>query len=281
MGKNSITGNLTKEDVIADIRMTLSADFELKKCILVVEGDDDIDFFRGKTKENVELLQSYSGKTGVEEIVASFSDKRIIGIRDKDYDEISEDIRMFYYDYCCLEMMLISNATAFSSFFHGYYKGSRQPLSVRNEIIEDLKFLSLFRKLSSEKSWNINFSGLSLNKIIDDSCSKIKMDKLLKEIEKRNSEYSVVDSNHFSEINSRLQEYSTIEALLSITQGHDFMDYFHKLCLIEAGPKWKAPKARDLLVSLICSYRPNEFHETNLYNSICNYEVSNGMSILV
>ena len=52
MGKNSITGNLTKEDVIADIRMTLSADFELKKCILVVEGDDDIDFFRGKTKEN-------------------------------------------------------------------------------------------------------------------------------------------------------------------------------------------------------------------------------------
>lgn len=281
MGKNSITSNLTKEDVIADIRLTLSTDFNHEKCIVVVEGDDDLIFFRGKTKNNVELLQSYSGKIGVEEIVNACDDNRIIGVRDKDYDGTSEDSRIFYYDYCCLEMMLIANATAFSSFFYGYYKGSSNPLSVRDEILEDLKFLSLFRKLSSEKNWNINFSGLSLNKIIDDNCSKIKMDKLIEEIEKRNSEYSVMDSNHFSEINSQIQEYSTIEALFSITQGHDFMDYFHKLCLIEAGPKWKAPKAGDLLVSLICSYRPDELHETNLYDSICDYEVSNELSILV
>lgn len=34
MGQNSIRENLTKEDIIADIRLTLAADFEHKKALL-------------------------------------------------------------------------------------------------------------------------------------------------------------------------------------------------------------------------------------------------------
>lgn len=45
MGTNSIHSNLSKEDIIADIRLTLSADFEHAKTVVVVEGEDDVSFF--------------------------------------------------------------------------------------------------------------------------------------------------------------------------------------------------------------------------------------------
>lgn len=49
MGKNSIQSNLTKDDLIAEIRLTLGADFKREHTVIIVEGEDDISFFNGKT----------------------------------------------------------------------------------------------------------------------------------------------------------------------------------------------------------------------------------------
>ena len=46
MGKNSIQSNLTKDDLIAEIRLTLGADFKREHTVIIVEGEDDISFFR-------------------------------------------------------------------------------------------------------------------------------------------------------------------------------------------------------------------------------------------
>ena len=48
MGKNSIQSNLTKDDLIAEIRLTLGADFKREHTVIIVEGEDDISFFNGK-----------------------------------------------------------------------------------------------------------------------------------------------------------------------------------------------------------------------------------------
>lgn len=78
MGKNSIQSNLTKDDLIAEIRLTLGADFKREHTVIIVEGEDDISFFNGKLSSNVDIRESFSGKRGVLEIVSLFSDSRVI-----------------------------------------------------------------------------------------------------------------------------------------------------------------------------------------------------------
>ena len=70
MGKNSIQSNLTKDDLIAEIRLTLGADFKREHTVIIVEGEDDISFFNGKLSSNVDIRESFSGKRGVLEIVS-------------------------------------------------------------------------------------------------------------------------------------------------------------------------------------------------------------------
>lgn len=72
MGTNSIHSNLSKEDIIADIRLTLSADFEHAKTVVVVEGEDDVVFLNGKLRSDVDIHESFSGKHGVKEIIDYF-----------------------------------------------------------------------------------------------------------------------------------------------------------------------------------------------------------------
>lgn len=105
MGKNSIQSNLTKDDLIAEIRLTLGADFKREHTVIIVEGEDDISFFNGKLSSNVDIRESFSGKRGVLEIVSLFSDSRVIGVCDVDYDTGTPSPQILYYDYSCLEMI--------------------------------------------------------------------------------------------------------------------------------------------------------------------------------
>lgn len=59
MGKNSIQSNLTKDDLIAEIRLTLGADFKREHTVIIVEGEDDISFFYGKLSSNVDIRESF------------------------------------------------------------------------------------------------------------------------------------------------------------------------------------------------------------------------------
>lgn len=88
MNSNSIRTNISKEDIISDIKLTKSADLNKEYVYLVVEGPDDIKFMAKFLSDNVFLYESYSGKDGVEEIVTYFNTQEVIGIRDKDYQLI-------------------------------------------------------------------------------------------------------------------------------------------------------------------------------------------------
>ena len=63
--RNSIRDNITKDEIIAEIQLELDADITHNLSIVVVEGIDDVTFFRGKLAQNVDIKESFSGKDGV------------------------------------------------------------------------------------------------------------------------------------------------------------------------------------------------------------------------
>lgn len=281
MGQNSIRENLTKEDIIADIRMTLAADFEHKKSIVIVEGEDDITFFNGKLSSDVDLHESFSGKTGVEEIVNSFSDDRVIGIRDRDYDPISSNPRIFYYDHCCLEMMLISDDSAFNTYCYGYYRGTKKPCILRGELLTDLATISLYRKLSVTQGWSINFKGIDFSKAFDSNTGKLNIPAIIGQIKTINTADPEMIRGHLSTIETEVQSLSDESDYLLITQGHDFIHYFHQVCLHSTPQKRNSPGAREMYRSLVCAYRLSDLQNTYLHQEIIDYQTSVGRNIFV
>ena len=283
MGKNSIKESLTKEDIIADIRMTLAADFNRVKSVVIVEGDDDITFFNGKLSSNVDLYESYSGKKGVEEIVDTFPDERVVGICDRDYGPVSNNPRIFYYDYCCLEMMLIANndyleqnpETA-KAFLAAVAKG----YELRTELLEDLAVLSLYRKLNEQNNWGINFRGLNFSQGFDEINCKISIPSIVAQIKKINTSNSEQIRIQLSSIGSEKQLLSSESDYLLITQGHDFINSLHQICLHSTPRKNGSPPAREMYRSLVCSYRIDDLHRTIFYSQISAYQDSTSRKII-
>lgn len=280
MGQNSIRCNLSKEDIIAEIRLTLSADFEHKKGIVVVEGEDDILFFNGKLHPDIDLRESFSGKCGVEEIVCYFSDDRVIGICDIDYDSRSTCPQMLYYDYSCLEMMLISNDSVFSSFFYAYYQGSKSPQEIRLQILSNLKWLSLYRKLSSNNRWGVRFNGLSIAKAFNQDNQTIDITNLLGQIHTINPGLISHNRGQLELLSKVCRGEYALEQYLLITQGHDFLYCFQALCESSKRLKGKSPSVEELFRALLCSCHHENFSEFELYQSLISHQATYGVLFL-
>lgn len=278
MGNNSITSNLGKDDVIATIRLTLSADFKRKKSIVIVEGEDDLNFFNGKLCDNVDLFESYSGKLGVIEIVNFFDDNRIIGICDTDYAAPVPSPRIFYYDYNCLEIMLISNDTAFSSLFHTYIRAHGQPEMMRHKILSELSWLSVYRKMSYENHWATNFKGLSIDKAFDKANQKLQISSCIQQIKRINSEIEL--RAQITSVSLACKSEFDIETLYNITQGHDFLHFFQSICNSAGKRRYQSPSCSELFHALVCAYRQSDFVGTALYKELCKYQSCNELSIV-
>ncbi len=226
MGTNSIKTNLTKDSIISDIKLLLGADINKENVYVIVEGDDDIKFLRKYLNNNVTIYESFSGKNGVEEIVNSkiISNSRVIGIRDKDYCNDLKSKKIFFYDRCCLEMMIIKFDKAFNGIYYEFYNGELQPHELKEHILTELFKVSQVRKYNEENKMKINFRGLSFQSIIDDS-SKLNEDKFIKQLEKLNSDKPI----KFIDIINKLS-YENMDSLLDITNGHDFILLFKFYC---------------------------------------------------
>lgn len=280
MRTNSIRSNLNKEDIIADIRLTLSADLKHQKIVVVVEGEDDIVFLKSKFRPNVDIYESYSGKCGVKEIVTHFSNNRVIGICDRDYDQQSQCPQLFWYDFSCLEMMLISNDVVFAQVCDTYYHGEFKSAEVRFKVLSDLKWLSCCRKLSAEKGWNIRFNGISISKTFNQETEKLDISALISQLSKSNSGFKE-DQERLQVINAECDKDHLMEQYFFITQGHDFLHYFHACCISRHHTKRKLPGVNELFRSLVCTYRKEDFMNSTLYRELSEYETRYKLTILL
>lgn len=265
MGTNSIKTNLTKDSIISDIKLLLGADINKENVYVVVEGDDDIKFLRRYLNSNVIIYESFSGKNGVEEIVNSknISNSRVIGIRDKDYYNNLKSKKIFFYDRCCLEMMIIEFDKAFNGIYYEFYNGEMESHKLKEHILTELFIVSQVRKYNEENKMKINFKGLSFQTIIDDE-SKLNEDKFIEQLEKLNSDKPI----NFIDIINKLS-YKNIDNILDITNGHDFILLFKFYC----DKKCDKHFANEKQISSVLrgSFNEGFLKETALYKNVNDY----------
>ncbi len=277
MGNNSIRSNLSKEDIISDISLCIGADIYRENIYLLVEGEDDISLIHPYLSDNVLLYESYDGKNGVESIVNErFADNlRVIGIRDKDYQSEPSSNKIFFYDYGCMEMMLISNDEIFDNLCFEYYRGGRSSTILREEILVQLKYLSIIRMLNEKESWGITIKGISINNAWNSSEEKIDNDVII-------SRLIAINPNGIAQDKLRRVEQDYVvewskNDYFNNTQGHDFSTLFATIC---NQYKKKGIKYTEVEASARCIFRWSDFARTNLCHKINEYSVANSLDIM-
>lgn len=266
---NSIRDNLTETDTISELRLLLPAQ---KDCtFILVEGPDDLQLFTPLLHEKVELIKSYGSKNGIEHIIMDHfkRNKRVIGIRDKDYQKKSQSNRIFFCDFCCAEMMIVANINSFNRVYANFYKGTLTPADLRLYCLSHLEFLSNIRKLNELHSWRIRLDGIKSNSLFDDNISRMNT-KIVSEINAQNPS-NQLDALRLAQITAQPQCVSLSDYLL-ITNGHDFVRIFSKLC--------KNCSIDAIESSLRCAFSSMEFKTTNLYSNLYAYEQKHNLHIV-
>ena len=272
MDNNSIRKHLKREDIISEIRLLRGEDYKKEKTFVIVEGDDDLKFFKNKFNDNTYGFESFSGCDGVEEIVNYFqSDQRIIGIRDKDYSSLtSGENKIFLYDYHSLEIMLAMNDESFESICSEFYCGNENVFDLRNKVFQKLKYISCFREKNLSEGWELITENISIDELYRKSKLDCKED-IIKEINRPSK------NNYDSEKQSIVEEhYHFVTDLKLITRGHDFSELFKVIC--NTSGIEKNIKSKDVELGLRTSFTKESFKRTNLFKSLSEYEKSYGLN---
>ena len=265
MESNSIRDNLSKEDMISDIVLSLGADINKKQVFLVVEGEDDIKFLRAFLADNVFVYESYNGKHGVEYIVEDYfkNDERVIGIRDRDYQVEYTFEKLFYYDYNCMEMMLINNDNVLKNIYVEFYRGQLTSEKLRSKVLKELKIMSVMRMLNEQNGWGKKFKGISLNIAWNQDKQKLERNRIISKFNKINAEF--IDENILHIIEQELKNEWNEEEFYEYTQGHDFSTLLATICNQYIN---KEIKNTDIESHCRCIFREDDFVKTKLYNTI-------------
>lgn len=264
MGTNSIKKNLAKDSIISNIKLLLGADINKENVYVIVEGEDDLKFLRRYLNSNVMIYESFSGKNGVEEIVQSenICSSRVIGIRDKDYCNTPKDKKIFFYDRCCLELMIAEFDIAFNSIYYEFYDGEMESSKLKEHILTELLKVSQVRKYNEENKMEINFKGLPFQSIIDDA-SKMDEDKFFEQLKKINPGKSINFIDIFNDLSCQYTNK------LDITNGHDFILLFKVIC-DKTGSR-KPVNEKQISSVLRGSFNEELLKQTTLYKSVSDY----------
>ena len=242
---DSIRENRTKEDFVAELGLLFNEDIDGSLCVVLVEGTDDVRFMENLLEDNVVCEEvPYGGKHGIDDIMKMedpvVQKKEVIAIRDKDYIEVTQlPDRVFLYDGCCLETMILMNCDIAEEFYKKNYNGCFEKDAYLVNIMRQLAPYSILRKLNE------------LEKIEELFVKVGQLDRLSWCME--------------------LAAGITDAELWDITNGHDFCRYlsgtsiFRRKELNENG-------VREILFEL---YRKSDFKRTRLYCTMLEYQRRN------
>lgn len=277
MENNSVKNNLSREDIISDIKLCLGADICREKVYLLVEGEDDINFLHSFLLENVYIYESYDGKHGVEVIVSEIfsSNERVIGIRDRDYQLKPVSSKIFYYDYGCMEMMIIHNDEVFNNLYAEYYKGNDSYLQLREIILKELKYISIIRMYNERNNWRKILKGISISKAWNKKLKKFDNMEIVNQINQINNNF--FDKSIIEQIDLEYTREWDMNDFFSYTQGHDFFMLYATIC---NQFRKKSVKHTQIEASGRCIFRWSDFVKTNLYKKLKDYEQLQRISII-
>lgn len=271
---NSIRDKLDEADTISEINLTLN--HNKNNVCVVVEGSDDQKLFRPLFASNVEIFQSYASNAGVDDIVQNYflGNKRVIGIRDKDYLSAPINNQCFFCDYCCAEMMIISIDNCFDRLYCNFYKtGRMNSEEVRIHCLERLEKLSKLRMLNYTSNWRMRFDGIKPSKHYKFNITEMNMD-IVRDLNQMNPS-NQIDANREKACNA-IPKCTSLKEYLSITNGHDFVNLFCKISTNTNGQI----SIDSIETTLRGSFSVDDFKNTKLFNDLLTYQVINGITIV-
>lgn len=277
MGANSIRANLSREDIISTIRLSRAADFNHTSTYVIVEGMDDTSFFRKNLSEAVDVYESYSGKIGVLDIVSHFDVDNVIGICDRDYETSAPPNHIFYYDYCCLEAMLLSSRDKFIEVCGVLYTNvSNQQLSqIYDNMFSEIRWLSALRKINFQYQLGLRINCVSLSKAFDPATKKIQKEVLVNQIKNMNAPIFQAHPTLIQTTDSEEKCIQSLEDDLNNLNGHDIIQLIH--CYLRAPTGADPYNARVIRISLIHGY---DFSRSNLYQMLLQYEIDTQIKVV-
>ena len=279
MMANSILSNLTAENTVAEIRLLLSADIKKKRTVALFEGEDDIKVFRFLLSPNVTLIKAYGASTTVDKLIPKNfpNEPRVIGIRDKDYQEKKLHDKIFYCDNCNCEMMLVSDDETMEKLVANFYRGQLSGVELRKEILRKLYYISIIRLCSDRYRWGLRMSDTDLAKVCAPNVSNTRSSVIdfVNSYNRRNT----IDVNRERKLKNyhdsgRLQDY------LQITNGHDFVEVLRVYCVYAQPSHRRALSDKIISGALRCSYSLSAFRKTSLFAQLVEYGNIHGLSIV-
>lgn len=278
MENNSITSNMGSDSIISSIKLLLGENDTCKNGIIVVEGDDDCKFLKKFKNENTVIYESFAGKEGVLSIIEHpvIQNCKVVGIRDRDYIEENIHDRIFFYDFSCLEMMILKSDNSHKSICCEHYNGSIPRNDLKFKILKDLEPLSILRKENEKRNIGINFKGLNINGCYNNLIfNKDKLKELLNSLQGKSG------INVYGFFENEETEDRDLYDYLKITNGHDFIASFHHHCTLDSNRKGKGVGIDAISSAYRMSYNLNDFKETELFNNIKKYSEDNNLNIFI
>lgn len=278
---DSIRSNLTYNSMLNEIRLLLSVPQNKFKTVILVEGQSDIKLLVSLfDMQNTYLIESFSGKSAILETMSSRfkDDRRVIGIIDRDYSNALPN-KIFTYDFCNLEMMIISNNDSFNYTMFQITNSVYGNIEVREQSLNKLFILSVIRKLNDENDWGINFERFPIYDYSKRD-NYISLEWVVRILNIKNKTNNITEEK-LSIIKQELKDQSKDE-LYNITNGHDFCKMLlHELKLKYSSlSKVTSINVDELELFLIMGYNLDYFKKTKLYESISEYQVKNSLKIV-
>ena len=279
MGANSILSNLTSKNTLPTIRMLLSGDIKKKRVIMIVEGDDDAKLFKFLVSDNVTIIKSYGAKGGIDNMIPKYfaAQRRVIAVRDKDYEEESSIKGIFYCDHCSCEMMMVSQDETFDKVATNYYRGNSSFFELRKEILLQLRFVSLLRKCSFKYRWGLKLNDINLGSFIIPG-KKVTEEQTLICVNKYNRGNGVLGGRKKKLEEDESFDSKDLSNLMDITNGHDFLSVLAIYCR-HYGKRGITDK--ELGGAIRCAFDRNAFSKTQLFRKLKEYQEEYGLIIVI
>ncbi len=303
--RNSIKDNVKPQYFLERISWLLNYSPNTVYC--VVEGKSDVALFGKLLTDNVKFDDCFWGneyrlfkeifKDGcgkVETLIKMYDhnhDKynnrhRLIGIRDKDYEEKPACERIFFCDFCCAEMMVIGNVNCFKAICKEFYCNNMLNCynnncssglhEIRLSCLKHLESLSRLRKYNYDKQCGYNLTILDTKLNYNDDVNEMN-DDIIEELKISNNDKDINKLINIFNYCRKKTGDSSLENLLDITNGHDFSKIFVQMC-----KKYRSGKYRqeDIERGLRISFNKESFRNTNLYNDLKKYQEKNKLRIV-
>lgn len=268
---NSINSARNRDDLINEILLTLNEDPET--VAVLVEGPDDIEFFEKVFDgfENVACFESLSGYAGLYDLLRELPSPRIVAVRDKDYTDLTDrnqyPPRMFAYDDCALELMILHHPYA-QRRLSRYY--SRKEENFPLDLMRGIAAFSLLRQRNAREKLEIAFDDMGGVLAGHEKKKPLPPDmkSLFDEYEKN---YPDKMRGLYEILNADAQSLPP-ERLWEITNGHDICKLLGILSALDKGALGEKGYFR-LMIEV---YQFQHFQDTYLYRKLSEHRLSNG-----